>query len=433
MRINTSILICFFYWMANTIHAQDISLLQLDGLLPSTFLNPGLPIHKNVNVSIVNFQLSLGTDGPSINNLTSKNSKGERYFDPQKVTEKLDPTNNIFLNNDIHTLDLGLRIGKLTFLAGHAFRSSANLMYTRGLVEIASQGNAAFIGKPVQIGPSLDVLAYNEIYLGAQKTSGKFTIGVKFKLLYGAADLSTEKSDVIFTTKPEFYQLQLENDYLVRSSGLLKYNSFDSITLDYPGVTFDNLFYNNRGFAADLGVSFKVNDKLTLSASALDIGSIKWDFYPRKYTSKGKFTFDGLDIVQYLGDTTSISISDTILNNIDIVSGIENYSTSLNSTFSLSGTFKVHENWTLNALYLLKNDFGYRKQILSASSVWKFSFFDIGIQYAAYKNNYKSFGLFGKLKLGPFSGFVSTDNIIGLFKPLDHKNASIRIGTALQF
>ncbi|MBK8888342.1 MAG: hypothetical protein IPN46_18130 [Saprospiraceae bacterium] len=32
------------------------------------------------------------------------------------------------------------------------------------------------------IGLSFDVMAYNELYIGAQKTSGRFTIGLKAKL-----------------------------------------------------------------------------------------------------------------------------------------------------------------------------------------------------------------------------------------------------------
>ena len=87
-----------------------------------------------------------------------------------------------------------------------------------------------FIGQQIQIGPAFDVLAYNELYLGIQKTLGNFTLGLKGKLLYGTASISTEINDVQFSTNPEFYQLELKNDYLIRSSALLRYSSLDSIT-----------------------------------------------------------------------------------------------------------------------------------------------------------------------------------------------------------
>ena len=43
--------------------------------------------------------------------------------------------------------------------------------------------------------------------------------------------------------------------YTLRSSGLVNYFENDSITIDFPRLIFDNLFYNNRGFVFDLGFS----------------------------------------------------------------------------------------------------------------------------------------------------------------------------------
>ena len=426
------LLIHIFVFLATVFNAQDINLLHLQGSMPGTFLNPGLSLDKTFNLSLGGFQLLLGTDGPPINKLTSKNTLGERYIDVKKLSDELSDYHNIFFSNDIHTLDIGVKIGGIVVMAGHGFRSSANVRYPKGLVEVAAQGNAAFIGQQIQIGPAIDVLAYNELYLGIQKTLGNFTVGIKGKLLYGTASISTENSDIRFSTNPEFYQLELKNDYLIRSSALLRYNSLDSITIDYSGFSFDNLFYNNQGLAFDLGASFKLDEKITLSASALDIGSIFWDFFPRKYTSKGTFTFEGLDIVKYLGDTTNISIGDTLLNKIDVTSGMEEYSTLLNSTFTLGGTYHLNPRWTLNALYLLRNDFGFKRHSLSASTMFKFSVFDLGVQFSVSKNNYSSVGLFGRLKLGPVSGYVSTENIAGLIRPFDSRSAAIRLGLTMQ-
>jgi hypothetical protein len=413
-------------------NAQDINLLHLQGSMPGTFLNPGLSLDKTFNASLGGFQLLLGTDGPPINKLTSKNASGERYIDVKKLSDKLGDFHNIFFTNDIHTLDIGVKIGGIVVMGGHSFRSSANIRYPKGLLEVASQGNAAFIGQQIQIGPAFDVLAYNELYLGIQKTLGNFTLGLKGKLLYGTASISTEINDVQFSTNPEFYQLELKNDYLIRSSALLRYSSLDSITIDYSGFTFDNLFYNNRGLAFDLGASFKLDDKLTLSASALDIGSISWDFFPRKYSSKGTFTFEGLDIVNYLGDSTTISIADTLLNKINVTSEIEEYSTLLNSTFTLGGTYHLNHRWTFNALYLLRNDFGFKRHSLSASTMLKFPVFDLGVQFSISKNNYSSVGLFGRLKLGPVSGYLSTENIAGIIRPFDSRSAAVRLGITVQ-
>ncbi|MBK8828571.1 MAG: hypothetical protein IPO26_18300 [Saprospiraceae bacterium] len=101
---------------------------------------------------------------------------------------------------------------------------------------------------------------------------------MKAKLLYGISKISTESSDVNFTTSDEYYQLQFKNNYILRSSGLLRYNGIDSITIGQSYISFDNLFYNNRGLAVDLGVAFQVNKKFLNLRQCFGSGQYQWVF-----------------------------------------------------------------------------------------------------------------------------------------------------------
>ncbi len=418
-------------WMSSIVNSQDISLMYLNGYMPGTLLNPAMPLHKKLNVSLGATSFSAGTNGPAINNLTSKNQDGERYINLNTDSGDLNDVNDAFVQFDIRTVDVGVKVGSFVLMAGHGFRSNGNLRYSSDLIHVLSEGNANFIGKTLDIGPTIDFMAYNELYLGAQKTSGKFTIGLKAKLLYGTSSISTISSDIKFTTLPEIYQLQFMNDYELRSSSLIRYNSLDSITANYSNFTFDNMFYNNRGLGLDLGVTFQANENITFSASALDIGSIKWDFFPRKYSTKGTFTFEGVDLVEYLVDST-LSIQDTLLDLIKVKSEIAEFSTPLNSTFALGGSYNK-DNWSFNVLYQLKNRFGFRNHSLSLSAVRKISIFDLGIQYTIAKNDYSGLGILARIRLGAFAAYVASDNIVGMISPLDAKSASMRIGATLQF
>jgi len=98
---HTILLIHIFIILIPVVHTQDINLLHLQGSMPGTFLNPGLPLEKTCNISLGGFHLLLGTDGPSINSLTSKNSSGERYIDVKKISDKTGDNHNIFFNNEI--------------------------------------------------------------------------------------------------------------------------------------------------------------------------------------------------------------------------------------------------------------------------------------------------------------------------------------------
>lgn len=431
MRIDLYIVLIMWMTLVKNTYGQEVSLLQLKGFMPGTFLNPGLPLDKKVNISIGSFGLSGGTNGPGIGDITSKNLDGKRYVDLDKFSGNLNPTQDVFGQSEIRTLDFGIRFGNFALIAGHAMKAYGNLSYTSDLIHLATYGNGNYIGKTLDLAPVLDVSAYNEIYIGAQKTSGRFTLGLKAKLLYGISNIYTETSDVKLTTSAEYYQLQFKNDYAIHSSGLLRYYSLDSITFDNSLVSFDNFFYNNRGFAVDLGASFKVNENLTLSASALDLGSISWDFFPRKYSSQGTFTFEGVDIVDYITDST-LTVSDTLLRIIDVKSDIEKYSTSLNYTFTLGGLYQSGR-WSFNALYLLQNKFGQRNHILSLSAIRKIGFIDLGLQYRIAKNDYAGLGLFSRMQFGPVALYLASDNIMGLFNIENAKSASIRFGTTLQF
>ena len=430
--INLSILLLLTFFQVTSV-AQDAALLYLKGSIPGTFINPALTLDKNVNISLAGIKAQVSTDGPSISNITSNNSSGNKYIDVKKNSEKLSPYHNISANLDVHTLDIGIKAGPIILMAGHGFRSSANVRYPKGLIEIAAKGNAPFWGQKVNIGTAVDVLAYNELYLGAQTNVGNFSVGCKGKLLYGTANLRSERSNVLFQTKPEFYQLELETDYLIRSSGLLRYQALDSITLNYAPFTFDNLFYNNRGYAFDIGATLKIGQKWLLSASALDIGSIAWDFFPRKYSSKGTFTFEGVDLLDFLGDSTSIAVTDTLLEIVKVQSTLENYTTKLNSRYTLGCAYDMDDKWSFFALYMMNRNFGYASHHLSVSALRKFSFLHLGLNYSISENNYASFGIFGKINAGPFSAYIQSENIAGLFRPFGSKNAGVRLGTTLQF
>jgi hypothetical protein len=420
--------ICFFQ-----VVGQDIGLLNMKGNLPATLINPAFTLEKKFNISFPTANIQLMTDGPSINKLTSINALGNRYIDVSKIDESLSPTQNIFFSNDIRTFDLSLKTGVVTWMAGHAFRSSANIRYPKGLVELLSQGNAPFVGQKIDIGTAVDAMAYNELYLGAQTARDNFSIGIKVKMLSGVAALQTEKSDIEFETKSEFYQLVLNNDFSLHSSGFLEHFSNDSIKVDYSHFAFDHLFYNNLGFAIDLGATFKIGENIVLSASALDVGRIKWNYEPQKYSSTGVYTFEGIDITDLFGDTISISIGDSLKNIVQLTTEKDAFSTFTNSRFCLGGSYQFNKNWMFNAWYMLGFNFENKSHSFSVSALRKFSFIDVGISYKASKNNFSNIGLYSRLKVGNFSVFLNSENIAGLIKPLDTKFVSLTGGMTFQF
>jgi hypothetical protein len=422
--------IIILVFLSQIISGQDISYLHLKGNITSTLMNPGAPLNQKINVGIGSLFLQLGTNGPSVHQLTSVNNSGQRYLDINVINELDESRYDLHMDYDVRTVDLGIQVSDFTILAGHGFRSSFNINYTSDIIKLLSQGNANFIDQTLEIGPIIDVQAYNELYLGLQKTLGKFTLGAKAKLLYGTSSIYTETSDMSFRTLPEFYQLQFKNEYTLRSSNLLKYDGLDDIGFEYSRITFDNLFFNNQGFAVDLGATFKLNKNITLSASALDIGSIQWDFSPKKYTSLGTFTFEGIDLVDFIQDT-NFNVQDTLLDLIEVNTTEEVYRTSLNNRFVLGGSY-VKDNWAFHSLYQMHTRFGTRNHQLSLSAIRKINFFDIGLSYTLNKNNFNSLGIYLGLKTKHVNVYFSTQNIYGIFEPTKITNVSGALGFSFQ-
>ncbi|MCZ2102200.1 MAG: DUF5723 family protein [Chitinophagales bacterium] len=411
--------------------AQNTPYYHLRGYMPATWVNPAIPLEKTINISIASVNVGLNTDGVAIQDLTSKNSEGNRYIDLKKIENFKRGKYDIYVDNDIRTIDAALKLGSFAIMAGHGFRSSANIGYNTDLIQLLAYGNAPFIGKTLDIGPSVDVLAYNELYLGLQKQFGALTLGGKAKLLYGTSALYTESSTMQFTTLDEYYQLQFNNEYLIRSSSLFKYQALDDVTVDYSGFTFDNFFYNNRGFAFDLGAHYQATDQLSLSASLLDVGSITWDFSPRKYESKGSFTFEGVDIINFIEDST-LSVKDTLLDLIDVTSSTEAFKTQLNRRLLIGGSY-VMDTWSFEALYQMHRRYGKDWHQLSLAAYKRISFLDLGLLYTIHKNDFSSVGLYGGIKLKPLQLYVAADNIIRVFSYERAKNARVTAGLTIRF
>lgn len=425
-----TLLICFSLLKLS---AQDIGLFNLHGSIQRSYINPGLPITGKINVAAGNYQLGIATDGPALNDLTSFNAAGKRFVDISKFPNAFDDLQNIYLQNKISSLDISFKVGNIVFTAGHSFNLYGSLSYTKDLALLLAQGNAAFIGQTLEIGPGFTLNAYNDLYVGAQYQMGKWTAGIRPRLLFGTAGMETLKNTIRFTTDEAYYQLRFENEYIIRSSALFRISTFDEIEFSYPNMRFDNLFYNNSGFALDAGLSYAFSDKTELSASITDFGKIKWDFFPRVFTSRGSFTYEGVDLINYISDSTGINIADSLVNLFEFNQTIAPFTTVLPSKIYLGFSHQLNDQWRFSALYRMEDFRFSERSALSLSAVCQISLLNLGVNYTMRRNNFSSVGLSASIRLKPILLYVATENIFALIKPFDQKLANINFGAGLKF
>ncbi len=427
------VILVFSFGFIPKTKGQDISLLSLGSNLRQTYINPAASLPKKWNISLMNTQVELLTDGPTINQLTSVNNDGRRYIHPTNWQNHVNPENLISGNFQLNTIDIGFKTDKWTFLAGHAFRSFGSLNYTEDLLKLAANGNGPYINQTLQIGPIADYTTFNEIYLGAQKKFNKFTVGIKTKLLFGVSNLRTEEADIQYRTNDDFYQWELNTNYAIRSSSTLNFRDISDFTFNSSGITFDHLFYNNVGLAFDLGVNMQLSKNFQIFWSALDLGFIKWDFLPRHTVSKGKFTFEGIDPLTYLNDTTGINFTDSLAAFIPFTTNTESYTTTLNNRFYLGANYVWKEKWSFNACVRFHRSFVKSNAQLSLAATRSWKWLDAGLSYAVTNGNLWNVGALVQIKWKPLQVFVATDNLFSLFSLYDQKLANARGGLSISF
>lgn len=422
--------ICGFV-MSYIVIGQDITLMHKEGTMAGTMLNPAYQLENTLNFSIGAFQTEFITDGPTLSRITVQNPDGTRFLDKSKLDAGFQPKNNIFTQLELRTVDAAIHMGSWAVMAGHGFRTQVNFSYSQDLAQLLFLGNAPFVGQELDVGPRLNVLAYNELYLGLQKKKGKWSVGGKIKLLYGTASMFTEKSNVTFTTDDEYYRWDFDNDVTVRSSGTIRYNRLDSINFTLPGITLDNFFYNNRGWAADLGLVFKPDDQWTFSASTLDLGYIRWDFFPRKFQSLGSFSFDGFDLFD-LTENAEEALRDTLNQLFDVTQNLEEYTTMLNTSVNVGATYHLNK-WTYHGLYQWRNYFGIPQHNFSMSAVRKIFFTDVGVQMTMRKNDFLNIGLYSNVNLKYLSIYAAVHNVVHGWDWTRSRSFFLRLGTTVQF
>ncbi len=413
---------------------QDIALLTTPGTIQSNYINPADFPKKKFQISLAGIHGEIFSRGPSYGQITRLQGS-TRYLDFDNWASNVKSLNGIFVQGNVHTFDVSMKVGKWAFSGGHAFRQLGELTYSGKLLELLSSGNAPFIGQTLSIGPSMQYNAWNEFYIGVQRKFGRLSIGLKLKYMAGLSSLATESNGFKLTTKSEFYQWQFDTDYVIRSSSAFRFNSFDDVVFQPTGLklSFDHLLYNNTGFGADLGLSYTINDRLGFFASAVDLGSIKWDFVPRKYESKGSFLFDGFDIEDILIDSAGISVSDSLYQIFNFKESREQFTTNLPTKFYAGVHWKFMEKYTFN--FLFRSDFNWQMNTnyFYLSGVRNFKKADLGLSWNVRNGSYINPGIIVRLHFGPFGWYAYTDNILGLVDSKSQQIFNLRSGLHFQF
>lgn len=432
---------------------QELMLNQMPDVWRANSLNPAFfPDSARFVIGLPSYSLDAAVSGDLTYNDIFRKENGNLVLDLDDAIGKLGPKNYIVAEQRIETVNFGIRLPKgFTVMAGHSMRLSGTVDFPKTFAEVYWYGNGPYVGQTMDLGLGSYSFDWHEIMAGGSKTFGKVTVGARAKFIGGNSALQTDpnrnRADIY--TDPDYYQLSINSDYAFYSSSI--FSSIDTAGLGFELVT-DNFrsanIFKNQGWAFDLGIQARVGERLTLSASALDLGgTITWTEQAYEFYSNGSYTYDGVYIPgnDIINGTDSLNIDgelDTLNDVFKFVRTENNFKSKLPQRYYVGGQYQVLSQLSVGANFFHQSGEFRSLNAVGAQVMWRpLAWLRVGGMYGFteimeenvdtdYRHN---IGFQACFQFSPFQFHVVTDNLVGAFTPRSSSAANLGIGLSLAF
>lgn len=424
---------------------QELMLSTQSNLIHSGLVNPAVfPDGKKFYLGLPGLAFDAWHSGNvNYRDVFEKNGD-KRTLNLDNLIAKLEDQNDLIIDQRTETFAFGFKAGKhLFFMGHHAIRLIGDIEYPKTAAQLLWQGNGQFIGQTVEVNPSIAMSGLNEIGIGAGFMQGPLSVSVRGKYLSGMGMVKSDRFNASVYTNPDIYQLTLTSDISLVSSGLITQIDTTANGFDFQFGTFDrkNLFSNNTGAAFDLGITYKVSEKLQIGASALDLGgSINWKEDVKQFDSRGTFqydgaVFDGNSLVNESGDIDIDTQLDTLKQIFQFTESTTTFKQKLPSRYYANATYRYSDKWTFGAaLSGLKGPSTDLRYGLGVSATWHpIKWVSLGSMYSINDHSVVNIGGLLDIKLGPVRAYMTADNLFAAFAPRAVANVNMRYGFGLVF
>ncbi|MCK8521650.1 DUF5723 family protein [Aquimarina sp. D1M17] len=459
------IVLCLLVLWGSCIFAQNKETLYDFGDLPqSLMLNPGTEVRfkRHFGVPFLSqFHVNAGLRGASLYDVFAD--------DGRDINEKIETTLNKLSSNDHLSFTQQLEIVNF----GWESKSNRDVYFSGGVYQeldvigyfpkdfavLAYQGNQDFINQPFrfsQVNASAELLmVYHFGY--NKRVNDKLTFGARAKLYSSMLHARSARNSGTFTTveTPQgnnIYQHIINNaDVTLRTSGYASLRDIDEETSSAEVKKAINkiigraLFGGNLGIGVDVGFTHRINDQLSVTGSANDLGVVFYTKDVETYRARGNYVFDGFETpIQFTGQP-----SQDFVDELEEAIPLDTLSTSyvtmrpLKLNGSLKYSFNQYEDGTCyyciegeDAPYLdavgvqLFTQFRPKRPIYGASLFYYkrwFEFLRTKITYTVDDYSFYNFGFLVSTHIDKINFYISANNL------LDYTNLAKARGAAVQF
>jgi hypothetical protein len=414
---------------------QDITMYNLDNVFQSTYSNPAKLNKSKVQIGLPvlsSLYLRLGHSSAKLNDLVSLKGVQES-LSFSDIAGKLDDQNVFSTNLNFDIFSLGLRIGDINYSVSVSDKFSFALTYPRDLILLAAEGNGgSFLGERINLdGFGADLNYYREIALGASfPVSDKLRIGTRLKVLNGIANVTTNKSQLGVTTNEKDYSITIDGAFDVETSNI------SALSNDALGLV-TSIGGGNFGLAVDLGAYYQLTDRIMLSASAVDFGSINWKNDTKHYSKEEfEFTYEGIDIYSIANgqgntdESESKKFLDSLRSEFEDLEAVgEEYKSPLQRRVMLTGEYQLNTNHRVGLMIQTENITSNKTNL----GVALFHAMAIKNKFStstnlSFVNGGFNVGLGTSVRTGPVQFYTVTDNVISWLNSGGGNSIQLRFG-----
>lgn len=421
------------YWM----HGIPQSLQSNPASQPLAGFYLGLPAVSSIYTEVTH-------TGFSVQDAIKVNDANDSFFiNELSLLDALKERNYLISETDIELLSFGFRSGKDYFSFNVTENIGLRFSYPKDLFNLLLEGNYYFVeqDRPAQLGAlSLNMMHYREFGLSySRNINDLISAGGRVKVLQGMGNINFDDSKLNLTTNPEYYQLLLSSDLTFNTNLPFNLQPLDSIgsldpQLDQQGLLDYALNTDNLGLAFDLGVVLRPLDRLTIAASARDLGFVNFKSNPENFNLNGSFEFTGLEINDFFGDDDDTQfdteqLTDSILDLYNTTETINSYRVALPSKFFASASFDLT---TMHRLSIMGRGQIYDGTLYPAF-VASYNFqpirqFGTALTYSAMHGNYNNWGFGAHVNLLFLQLYLVFDNIFGVTRPHTLQTFNVHFG-----
>jgi hypothetical protein len=370
--------------------------------------------------------------------------------DKNEFLDNLAPVNTLQAYESANLFSVGYQMDNSYYTFDLSQKTYTRFIYNDDVLNFLLTGNKR--GDQFDFSnTNVDFTTYLEAATGNfRKINDRLTVGSRIKILFGEANVSTVNKDLSLITGEDW---TIRSDIKIRLSvpGLnIPVNengeiSLDSIEFD-PTLTSTEIMqaaFGNIGLGIDLGLHYKLTDKIMLSGSLLDLAGIRWSANTYTFSQNASYVYKGIEINPSDTAGATENFFDSLSTVFRFVTTLDPYYTMLPLKLYVGGTVQVIDQigfGILSRTEYYKNRL--REQLTLSANFSPLRIFTFSLSYTLFNNSYNNFGFGFSARFGPFNMYLISDNIsthyivdnsTHMVLPYNNRVMNLRVGLNLVF